>query len=71
MGRKKLIDFFLKKVKRGRDMESQLFSKEMESQLFRISSRARAGEGQALRKVDNREMISLEAHRRPAGCFLS
>lgn len=72
MGRKKLTGFlfFKKKVKRGREMESQLFSREMESQLFRISSRARAGEGEALRKVDNREMIILEAHRYPAGCFL-
>lgn len=73
MGRKKLTVFFCffkKKVKRGREMESQLFSREMESQLFRISSRARAGEGEALRKVGNREMIILEAHRYPAGCFL-
>lgn len=41
-------------MKRGREMESQL---------FRISSRARAGVGEAPREVSTREMIGLEARR--------
>ena len=62
MGRKKLTWFFLKKkVKPGGEMESQL---------FRISSRARVGVGEALKKVNNGEMMSVEVQGHPAGCFL-
>ena len=38
--------------------------------LFSISSRARAGAGEAPREVSTREMIGLEARRHPGACFL-
>lgn len=42
----------------------------MESQLFKISSRARVGVEEALRKVNNGEMIRVDAQGHPVECLL-